>query len=239
MKRLEEIILDRIDNESLFSIYMNYPNLKLTVHEEWKRRLLSCDRELYSPLLDFLYTHNVEKSLLLKQGLYGLRKCFQWKFGVVYDFRTGNVKSLELRLGNVRKKYEYDGKPILFEWLDANENKMLLREIISSNANSSIFSLKLDKDKSEQVRDLLLDNKVLNLDVIVIEAMNKSFHSFPQKQPLSGGEEFVVYPYRIYNKNKSIPIYDSNDGNIKILSFSNIPIIISSEVKKYLDIISK
>lgn len=241
MKRLDQLILDRIDDESLELLRVNYPSLKIKVDEEWKRRLLSCDRELFLPLLDFLYTHNVEKSTTLKQGLYGMRTCFPWKIGAVYDFRTGQVKKLEIKLGWVNRTYSVEGNPILFSWLDANENKMLLREFVSNNTNSSLFSTKLDRTKTEEVRDFLLDNKFLNVDVIIMQARNKAFRSFPKDHPLSGGEDFVVSPYRIYNKNKSILFSEvplpQNSG--EVVSFSNIPIIFSQEVKKYLDVISQ
>lgn len=246
MKKLEHLILDRIDEPSLYFLYLNYPGLK--VDDEWKRRLLSCDPEKYLPVLDFLYSQNIEKTLqkslplnsTIKQGLYGVRKCFPWKVGVIYNYQTGQVKSLEIRMGYVNKRYRNAGSPVLFSWLDANENRVLLREIISSNSNNSIFSLKLEEEKSNLGRDLILDNKKLGIEVAIIKATHRGFRSFPHQHPLSGGEEFVVYPCRIFNENKSIKIYDSpNTDNVQIVSFSNIPITFSPDVSKYLAIISQ
>ena len=238
MKKLEHLILDRIDEPSLYLLHLNYPGLK--VDEEWRRRLQSCDPKSYLPVLDFLYNRNIPLSIPLKQGLFSVRNCFPWKVGVVYNYQTGQVKSLEIRMGHVNRRYKNAGSPVLFSWLDANENRVLLREIISSNTDSSIFSLKLDEEKSNYIRDLFLDNKKLGIEVAIIKATHRGFRSFPQQHPLSGGEEFVVYPSRIFNQNKSIQIYDSpNTDNVQIVSFPNIPITFSPDVAKYLAIISQ
>lgn len=236
MKRLENLILDRIDDESLYLLYERYPSLR--IDEEWKRRLISCDPFQYLPTLNLLYQKNIPKSVALKQGLYQMRNCFPFRIAVIYDYRTGQVKSLHVRLGITTSRYTYKGNPITFTWLDANESKKLLREIISSNSSPSQFSIKLGAEESKQVRDMLLGHKVVDLDVIVIPAINNPFHSFPSSSPLTGGEDFVVYPRKISTQNKSVILYPANPDQ-NIISFPNIQVKYSPDVIKYLSVISQ
>lgn len=232
MKKLEEIILDRIDDDGLHLLNKKYPSLR--IDHEWSRRLLSCDSDIYSPVLDILLEKKIKKSKVLKHSLYEMRKCFPWRIGVVYDFRNGQVKSLEIRMGNDNGKYRYQSSPLLFTWLDANESKMLLRETISYNSKSSVFSEKLDFESSNKVRDLLLDNSTIDIDVLILTAVNVPFRTFPS--PLHGGEDFIVYPSRIKKGNISIDLI--NKPNSQIVSYTNIPIKFSSDVIKYLAVIS-
>ena len=112
MKKLEEIILDRIDEQSLYRLRKEYPSLR--IDHEWSRRLLSCDPEIYTSTLDILLEKKVKKTKVLKSALYEMRKCFPWRIGVIYDFRTGQVKSLEIRLGTTNAKYRYQSSPLVF-----------------------------------------------------------------------------------------------------------------------------
>ena len=235
MKKLEEIILDRIDDQSLHLLNLRYSSLR--IDHEWSRRLLSCNPDVYMPTLDILLEKNVKKTKVLKHALYEMRKCFPWRIGVVYDFRNGQVKSLEVRLGSTIEKYRYQSSPVLFTWLDANESKMLLREVISSNSKSSLFSEKLDSENSNKVRDLLLDNSSVDLTVSILQATTKPFHTFPRASPLHGGEDFVVYPSRIKKGNISLDLF-SKEGE-KTMTYTNIPIRFSSDVIKYLAVILK
>ena len=227
--KLQNMILDRIDDESLYGLHKQYPSLR--IEDEWSRRLLSCNSEIYLPTLEILERYKI-KSKVLNKALYDMRKCFPWRIGVVYDFRTGQVKSVEVRLGASNVKYQYQGSPIVFTWLDANESKKLLREVISSNSQASLFSVKLDSDA---VRDLLLDNKTVDIDVIIMTATDQAFNTFPRDNPLAGGEDFVVYPSKVSRGNISVDLF-SKPG--QILSFKNIPIKFSSDVSKYLSVIS-
>ncbi len=233
MKKLQNIILDRIDDESLEELNKQYPSLR--IDEEWSRRLLSCNIETYLPTLEILEKKKI-KSKTLKKTLYEMRKCFPWRIGVVYDFRTGHIKSLEVRLGMSNSKYQYQGSPIVFTWLDVNESKKLIREVISSNAQASLFSVKLEDEKSEKVRDLLLDNKTVDIDVIIMQATNKAFNTFPTDNPLSGGEDFVVYPSKISKNDLSINLFPVQ--NHQVFSYKSIPIKFSPDVIKYLSVIS-
>jgi hypothetical protein len=235
MKKLEEIILDRIDEKSLYKLWREYPSLRIDY--EFSKRLLSCDPEIYNPVLDLFMEKNVKMSKVLKSALYEMRKCFPWRIGVVYDFRNGQVKSLEIRMGNTNEKYRYQSSPILFTWLDANESKLLLREIVSSNSKSSLFSEKLDIEKSEKVRDFLLDNSTVDIDISIIQAIDRPFRTFSRSSPLHGGEDFAVFPTRIKKENVSIELFSK--PNSQIISYTNIPIKFSSDVSKYLSVISK
>ncbi len=234
MKKLEEIILDRIDDRSLYNLNNRYPSLR--IDEEWKRRLLSCDAEIYMPVLDLFEKENVIKTQVLKKALYDMRKCFPWRIGVVYDFRNGHVKSLEIRLGNNNSKYRFETSPLLFTWLDVNESKKLLREVISSNSKSSIFSEKLDSEQSDKVRDLLLDNRNIDVEVSILKAVDRPFYTFPRASPLPGGEDYVVYPTRIKKGEKEVVLLKKD--NTQTVSYKNVPIKFSDEVRKYISVIS-
>lgn len=235
MKKLEEIILDRIDEEGLYNLYREYPSLKIDY--EWSKRLLSCDVETYTSTLNTLLEKNVKKSKVLKNALYEMRKCFPFRIAAIYDFRNGQVKSLEIRVGNDSGKYRYQSSPLLFTWLDSNESKLLLRELISSNSKSSLFSEKLDDATSNKVRDLLLDNTTIDISVSILAATTNPFHTFSQSSPLHGGEDFVVYPSRIKKGGIFIDLL-LNKPNSQIVSYTNIPIKFSSDVIKYLAVIS-
>ena len=235
MKKLEEIILDRIDDQSLYLLNREYPSLR--IDHEWSKRLLSCDPDVYTSTLDILLEKNVKISKVLKHALYEMRKCFPFRIAVIYDFRNGQVKSLEIRMGENKGKYRYQSSPLVFTWLDANESKMLLREVISSNSKSSLFSEKLDNEKSVQVRDLLLDNSTVDVTILKLQATNIPFHTFPRSSPLHGGEDFVVYPSRIKKGNVQIELFSKEGG--ETMTYTNIPIKFSSDVIKYLAVILK
>ena len=157
MKNLKNLILDKVDDESLYILRERFPSLNIDL--EWNKRLNSCDSEIYLPTLYFLLENKIKKSQLINSGLYNLRNCFPWRIGVIYDFRYGQVKSVEIRIGENLGRYKFEGKNILFSWLDSDKNKKMLREIISFNSKESLFSRMLNNEKSIQVRDLILNNE--------------------------------------------------------------------------------
>ena len=242
MKKLENLILDKLDDESLYMLREKYPSLNIDL--EWNRRLNNCDPEVYIPTLNFLSSLNSLSSLnplsyknqnsqLIRSGLYNLRNCFPWKIGVIYDFQYGQVKSVEIRIGTNLGRYKLQGQKILFSWLDSNENKKMLRETVSSNSSNSLFSTKLNVEKTKEVRDLILNNEKLNVNIIIINTLTRSF---PEENPLK--ENFTAYPYSISSNLKTIQLMDEiHDANI--VSFEKIPINFSDELKTYISVIKK
>ena len=226
---LQNLILDKLDEESLYFLSLKYPSLR--IEEEWKRRLSTCKEEDYLPVLEFFSSEKISKSRLVLSALYNLRYCFPWKIGVIYNFKTGKIYSAEIRIGHHFGRYQVKGKNLLFSWLDVNENKKMLREVVSSNyTKRSLFSTVLDEIKSKKVRDLILNNKKLTLDLLVIQ---KNIVSIPTQQPLR--EDFVVYPYFISSEFTSVKLTDETGNNTSRIE---VPIRFSSEVEQYLKAIS-
>lgn len=226
---LQNLILDRLDEESLYILSLKYPSLH--IEEEWKRRLSTCKEEDYLPVLEFFSSEKITKSKLILSALYNLRYCFPWKIGVIYNFKTGKIYSAEIRIGKHFGRYQVKGKNLLFSWLDMNENKKMLKEVISSNyIKKSLFSTVLNDNKSKKVRDLILNNKKLTLDLLVIQKNNVSM---PGQQPLR--EDFVVYPYFVSSNSTTVKLTHETGNNIVR---KEIPIRFSSEVEQYLKVIS-
>jgi len=226
---LQSLILDRLDEDSLFLLSQSYPSLKIDA--EFKKRLESCDKEVYLPVLDFLLERKNKKSYEIRSGLYNLRNCFPWRIGVVYDFRTGRIENVEVRIGTGFGRYNLKGSKILFTWLDSFENKKMLRETISYNSKTSLFSNKLSKEKSMEIRDLILNNKTLNVDISI---ERKNVQSFPNN-PL--GENYVVFVTGVGSSNNYFLVND-NKNETKSVRFENVKIKFAPDVKKYLSVIS-
>jgi hypothetical protein len=229
MKKLEELILDKLDDESLHILRENYPSLNIDL--EWNRRLNNCDFEIWNSTLNFLLENKIKKTQLINSGLYNLRKCFSWKIGVIYDFRYGQVKSVEIRIGKNFGRYKFAGQNILFSWLDSDKNKKMLREIVSYNSKESLFSIKLSEDISEQVRDLILNNENLSVDVAIVNTLTRSF---PGENPL--GENFIAQAYSVSSNLKTIQLIPTIN-RAEIVRFDNIPINFSDEIKTYISTI--
>lgn len=229
MKNLKNLILDKVDDESLYILRERFPSLNIDL--EWNKRLNSCDSEIYLPTLYFLLENKIKKSQLINSGLYNLRNCFPWRIGVIYDFRYGQVKSVEIRIGENLGRYKFEGKNILFSWLDSDKNKKMLREIISFNSKESLFSTILNNEKSIQVRDLILNNQTLSVDVAVINDLTRSF---PEENPLK--ENFIAQPYSISSNLQTIQLIPQTNKT-KIVRFEKIPIRFSDDVKTYISTI--
>lgn len=226
MKKLEDLILHRLDEESLFLLGERYPSLN--VDRELCRRLLKKDKEIYIPVLDLLLDTKMKKSYNIRMALKCMEFC--WKIGVIYDFVTGQVKLIEIRIGDNFGKYKLDGKNMIFLWLDVNENKKMLREITSDNCPKNIFSQSLNKQMSEKVRQLILNNKFLTVEVSISNSLNRSFED---SHPLR--EKYVVHPFSISNEKENIQLLDNGKNLIR---YENIPVRKSPEVEKYLQVLS-
>jgi len=236
MIKLENLILHSLDEESLYNLDLSYPSFN--IEKEWIKRIESYDSEFYLPLLDYIINNKIKKSPNIQKSLNLLKLSFSWKIAVIYDYRYGQVKSVEIRIGENFGKYKIFGKPIIFDWLYSNTNKLLKREIISSNSKLYHLSLNLNEDLSNEIRDLILANKTLNLDIIILKSkLGESFNSFPDSIPLPEGEKYVMYPFSIYSNLKRLQIYEKYE-NSEILKCENIVIKISPEVSKYLQTIS-
>ena len=237
---LQSLILDSLDEDSLFLLNKRYSFFPTDI--EIRRRLESD----YLPVLDFLFNNEIEKTYHIKEGLKNLRNMFPWRIGVVYDFRTGRVENIEIRIGTNFGRYSLKGSKILFTWLDSFENKKMLREIVSYNSKNSLFSRKLDEEKSDKIRDMILNNKRLTVDITI---ENKSVQSFPGN-PLR--ENYLVYPSCISQSNETNETNESNEtvklvdiesiANVeekKTIRFTNVKIKFSPDVIKYFHVISR
>ena len=227
---LKADILSRLDDDSLYRLKEEYPSL--LIDEEWNRRLSSCNPDLYIPTLEILKQHNFQISKSISNGLSNLGKCFPWRIGIIYDYISGQIKSIHVGIGNLGK-YKYKGRGIIFTWLYSNKNHLMLREIISNNSNSlgKNLSYKLDKEYSENISKLLLENKTVTIKYVAISGENKLIRSFQNR--LSNYERFEIFPYSINN----IPLIEL-DNPINPNIVGNVPVIHSSDVSLFLDVSS-
>ena len=222
---LQSLILERLDEHSLFLLSQNYPSLQSD--KEFRKRLESCDKEIYLPVLNFLLENKINKNYEIRAGLYNMRNCFPWKIGVVYDFRTGKVENVEIRIGTGFGRYSLKGSKILFTWLDSFENKKMLRETVSDNSKPSLFSNKLNKEQSIEIRDLILNNENLTIDLYIEKKNIQTFQNNPLR------EDYVVNVSGIGSSSNYV-----NLDNRKSVRFENVHIKFAPEVKKYLSAIS-
>ena len=227
---LQSLILDRLDEDSLFLLSQTYPTLQSD--KEFRKRLESCDKEIYLPVIDYLLENKIEKSYEIRAGLYNMRNCFPWRIGVVYDYRTGRIENLEIRIGTGFGRYALRGSKTLFTWLDSSEHKKMLRETVSNNSKISLFSKKLNKEKSMEIRDLILNNKTLTVDINIEKKNVQTFQNNPLR------EDYVATVSGISSSNNYINLNNTYDSNSKSVRFTNVNINFAPEVKKYLSVIS-
>jgi hypothetical protein len=236
MLKLENLILNTFNEKNLHEIETNYNFLN--IHDEWVRRLNSCDPNLYLPVLEYILEKKIQKTYQIEKSLHKIKNSFPWKIGVVYDYRTGHVKNIEIRIGNNFGKYNVNNKPLSFNWLYVNTNKLLMREIVSENCNPTKLTSILDEESSEQIRNFILSNKRLTVNVMVVRAeIGNSFRSLPNTNPLDEGEEFIVYPYEICSETIKMKLVEDMNNSI-ILQYKNINIKTSIDVDKYMETIS-
>jgi len=229
MKNLKNIILERLDDESLSELRQVYPSLNVDL--EWARRLNTCDSKNYLPTLYFLSENKIRKTNVINRALYNLRNCFPWKIGVIYDFQYGQIKSVEIRIGENFGRYKYRGQKMIFARSDANTSKKMLREIVSANSKIGLFSTKIDKNLSNEVRDLILNNQTLDVDVAIKKELTQTYTEF---QPVR--ENFIVQPFSISSNLHTIQLIpDIQQSNI--VRVNKVPISFSDEVKTYLSTI--
>ena len=230
MKNLKNIILERLDDESLSELGEIYPSLNVDL--EWARRLNTCDSKNYLSTLYFLSENKIKKSNIINRALYNLRNCFPWKIGVIYDFQYGQIKSVDIRIGENFGRYKYRGRKMIFGHSDANISKKMLREIISSNSNTGLFSTTLDKNLSNQVRDLILNNQTLSVDIAIKRELTQTY---PGYQPV--GENFIAQPFSISSNLQKIQLIPDIEAS-NIVTVNKVPISFSDEVKTYISAIT-
>jgi len=150
-------------------------------------------------VLKFFLENKVEKTKIIREGLYEMRKRFPWRIGTIYNYKTGTLTALQVKIGNMsgaNKNYTLSGNTIMFSWLDANQHGRLLREIVSDDSLASNLSVTVDEKTADSVRDLLLDSKEVRINVLKKTAIDKVFRSFLQN---SLGEDYLFIPEAIEN----------------------------------------
>ena len=228
---LRNTVLDRLDEESLHELSVKYPSL--LIDEEWKKRLSSCDRNVYIPVLNIIKKYNIEKTKSILDGLETLRYCFPWRIGVVYDYMTGAIKNEEIHIGDFPGRYKYK-KPLSFTWLESDKNKLMLREITSYNSESSRknISYPSDPELSHLISNILLENDRVKLDYAIISADNKSIKTYDN--PLPNYERYEIFPYKV----NEVPLVEPV-SNYMIYTDINIPVKYSPDVQTYLEILNR
>lgn len=221
---LRHNILERLDVLSLHKLDLEYPSL--CVDEELALRLSRRDDSI--EILNFIIENKIKKSNKIEAGLLRLKNNFFWSIGCVYDYRFGTIKNIEIRLGSNFGKYKINGKPIIFDWLNCNYSKFMLREITSDNYYFRNLSFQVDFHLTSEVRELLLHSQRVNVEVLILKENCISFLNSP---PFLEVENFSVIPYSISSSFSKIQLLPEIP-NAKTLIY-NIPINICEEVAKY------
>lgn len=214
---LQEVILRDVDENSLYELTEVYPSFITETEKEYCRRLFSSPNNI----LDFLLFKKIPKSPLLKNALNDYKRQIPWSIGVIYDYRYGVIKSIEIRVGNGFGKYFYKDQPLIFNWLYSDKHKLMLKEVTHRCVD---FRL--------NVIDFLLFNENINVEVAVMKQERSFSHAYGY--PLSEVENYILYPIRISNEENSIELKEIKSDMIKSYQ---VHIRKSELVQRYLDVL--
>jgi len=199
----------------------------INVEKEIKRRLISCDPELSIPVIDFLYKFYHDKivkdqwfkSVYVREGLREAIECIPWKIGVIYNYtdQSYRINRVAIMVGKSTKFRTKQGKYYQPDWLNAEETKLMLREVISQYnhpINNVMSIITHDTNLDNSIRHALLDNDVVTITVcLFLPPQGSVFHSFPEEPPLPDSERKQMYPCHITAGNFSHKLIDY-PGNI-------------------------
>ena len=194
---LKQEILERYPIDILIELHNEYPSIR--IDKEIARRL--SDLNTYEEVLPFI--DYIEKTSIIIESLNTLKYKLPWRIAVIYNYLTGQVKTVEISIGYTGRYYistnnlttnRENGKPILFTWLDCFNHKLMLREV--KNGEKNRFSI---YNTDPEIINLLLSSETLNL---VVGMYHISKPTFPQ--PL--GENYEDFPILIYNAEKEIKL---------------------------------
>jgi hypothetical protein len=215
---LKESIFEKIDEESLYKLSEIYPSLCLDTEKEYFKRLFSDTANI----IDFLLSKKIYKSQLITNGLKSLKMHIPWSIGVIYDYRYGDIKSVEIRLGDGFGKYFYKNQPLIFNWLYSDKHKLMLKEITHNSVDLGV-----------DVIDFLLFNESLDVEIAIIKQEQSFSHAYGY--PLTEVEIYILFPVKISNGEKFIQL---KELKCDIIKSYRVHIRKSELVKKYLRVLS-
>ena len=229
MLTLEELVLSKYDLTELLNLHQSRPDLS---NKEIFRRLSNCDLRVLD-ILDKIKDQNGYSPYIV-QGLINVKKCLPWRIGVVYNYLTGQVQSIEISVG-ITGRYKVHRKPFLVSWLAASVHKMLLRQVVSSGYppeyNTNI-TYHLPEEYSEKITEFLLNSSYLLVYLLSLQPENKTF---AKEQSLPGSERFQVFPVAISDGKTTFEL--ANTENLRPDALETVPIRFSEDVEKYKQII--
>lgn len=207
---LFHMVASTLDMETLYTIYKK-SNI-IGIEKEIERRLISCDPALYLPTVNFIYDH-IDDNIILNQwlksnyisnGINTVIHCLPWKIGVIYNYTDQSyiIKQLSIIVGR-EKPYKIKGKYFKPSWINSQNSKLTLREVISD------FNKPINDNMSHVVTNLLLDNRIrmelLTNDIVAIDTcvyfpriLGEHFKSYPGD--ISLPEVKQIYPCIIETK---------------------------------------
>ena len=199
MNKLKREILENLDDESLYQLHLKYPSLLVT--QEWKRKLSSGNPEEYKNVLDLLLNEKIPKDIHILEGLNNLKYLFPWRIGIIYNYQTGHLENIEVKVGNVGKYKSNKNIPLTFTWLYAKESHLLLREMTSHNASNlgKKISFPLPENSSRIVTDILFGNE--NIEIKVGGYHRDEINTF--EHPLEK-EIYHLYPLGLFTERKKL-----------------------------------
>lgn len=222
--KLTNLILSKLEDESLLYLTKTYPSMQNIIDMEWRNRLLSNDS--YLSTLEFFLKEKLTKSAIIQSTLIEIENKFNWKITVIYNYILGTILSVTVKIGNIKKK------SLLFSWLDVVTHKKLKREVSSTDEKSNLTET-VDPDTIRNVRNLLLKNNTVTVEICKLTALLTAFKSFPLESSLDGGEDYLFFPSQINNINLPLPSGNENITSERFL-FS-IPVEYSSDVLLYME----
>lgn len=222
-RKIPTLTYNILSQQSIENLYLMYKSKNIIdIEIEIERRLVSCDTNLSVPVIKFLYINkddNIIKewlnSIYVKRGISSAIECIPWKIGVIYDYtdQSYRINNISIILGKPIPYKTKDGRYYKPTWLNANETKLMLREVISSysrpiNNNISVVTHNVELDNA--IRNNLLNNDIANITVcLILPPFGNTFRSFSDYHPLP--EAKAIYPFHINTEGFSHDLININN----------------------------
>lgn len=187
---LQSHILERFYSKDLVDLHNQVPTVRADV--EIANRLRAGDIETLMAIKEIR-----EMTPLLREAV--REYPMPWRIGIIYNYQTGKIISVQASLGvAARKRYQVQGRPIKFSWLDSRKSQLVLYEV--NNFEEGGGKHRLD---NRDVLPVLLNNQV----VLVRLALISNPQGWTYETPLPSGENYRYQPVQIETKNTVVPLF--------------------------------
>ena len=209
---LQREILSRLTDSDLVELQNKLPTLQ--ADGELARRLRNGEAETLMAM-----TKLDEMTPQLRKAL--REYPMAWRVGVIYYYNTGGVHSLQIAVGEAAKKrYQINGRKIMFTWLDSKDHQMVLREV-----NNFVVQMNRMKIDNPEVLPFLLAHDELSVGVTELN-YGRSYDT-----PLPGNEYTIIPNVLIDNARNIVYLNDLKGVNHSV--YSGVTVQKSPEVEVY------